>query len=312
MFPCRYTPAGEKCVSGTASVLEDPLAKSQHRLGILDVLEPFGFHRGCRGKLVRHQHLPKYDMEELKRSGWFELYQQYQGRAVFEKTDRLVSFIGAKGRWARFVGVYDILERLPASRGPMPRDCPHPEWKKTSSTFYRMRRDPAFADLEDRLFIDWGGSTRAWYQKLRNKPVMEIVPPGQVLPPFEDYLEFSLTHVELAAIFASPEAHREWKARLSAVAGIYLIVAGTSGAQYVGSAYGETGIWGRWRQYAKNGHGGNKLLRKLCETSKSYPARFNYSVLQVLPKTFTRAEVLGWEVRYKNKLGRKAVSLNMN
>ena len=44
---------------------------------------------------------------------------------------------------------------------------------------------------------------------------------------------------------------------------IYLISDVTTGKRYVGSAYGEGGIWSRWCEYASNGHGGNVELRKL-------------------------------------------------
>lgn len=285
---------------------------TETKLGILDVLKPLGFDPQCRAKLVRHQDSSKYDMGALIRHGWFETYQSFQRRPVFENADRIVSFVGAKGTWARFVGVYDIVETLPARQGQIPPGCPYQAWKKTSKKYYVMERDAAYADLEQRVIIDWGRSVRAWYQHLRNKRVMEVLAPGQVLPPFEDYLEFSLTHRELKAIFAAPEAHKEWRARLSAVAGVYLIVDSKTGAQYVGSASGEKGIWGRWKQYARTGHGGNVMLRELCKRDKSYPGTFSFSILQVLPKTFTRAEVLKWEVRYKGKLGRQAVSLNLN
>jgi len=288
------------------------VSDSRNGLGILDVLVSMGFDPSCRGKLVRHRHVARYDMEVLLREGWLELYQSYQRRPVFEKTDRLVSFIGTKGTWARFVGVYDVKDRLPARMGHMPSHCPYKEWKTGSTRYYKMKRDPSFADLEHRVVIDWGPSARSWHQRLSNKRIMEVLPPGQVLAPFEDYLGFSLSHRELIAVFEAPEAHKEWRARLSAVAGVYLIVAGTTGAQYVGSAHGEQGIWGRWQQYARTGHGGNKMLRDLCRRDPHYPDAFWYSVLQVLPKTFTRAEVLRWEARYKDKLGRRAVSLNMN
>ncbi|MEZ5716465.1 MAG: hypothetical protein R3D85_15735 [Paracoccaceae bacterium] len=44
------------------------------------------------------------------------------------------------------------------------------------------------------------------------------------------------------------------------MAGVYLIT-GADGAQYVGSAGGAGGIWTRWMDYARTGHGGNALLR---------------------------------------------------
>ena len=67
---------------------------------------------------------------------------------------------------------------------------------------------------------------------------------------------------------------------------------------------------GRWSAYAKDGHGGNKLLEDLIATDPAYPAAFSYSLLQILPKTFARSEVLEWEQQYKTKLGSQATGLN--
>lgn len=135
---------------------------------------------------------------------------------------------------------------------------------------------------------------------------------GRALAPFADYLDFTLTHSQLKELVVHAGAHRDWHSSLSAVSGIYLILASGSGHQYVGSAYGLAGIWGRWNQYAANGHGGNALLRKLVETEDAYPAAFRYSVLQVLPKSTTAAEVIRWETQYNSKLGSRATGLNSN
>jgi hypothetical protein len=132
------------------------------------------------------------------------------------------------------------------------------------------------------------------------------------LPPFDDYLEFSLSYAQLRDLFANEEAHREWQARLSAVAGLYLILAEGSGDLYVGSASGEGGIWARWREYARSGHGGNALLRDLIRFDSSYPERFRFSMLQILPKTMSRDEVPRREALYKTKLGTRAKGLNLN
>ena len=83
------------------------------------------------------------------------------------------------------------------------------------------------------------------------------------------------------------EAHRDWRTPLSAVAGVYLILDQRTGALYVGSAYGANGIWGRWRGYAKTGHGGNVKLRKLMKRDPTYTAQFRFSILQIFPNTMT-------------------------
>jgi hypothetical protein len=186
------------------------------------------------------------------------------------------------------------------------------EWGTAAKFFYDLERDQRFDDLRDRLVIDWGAGTRAWVQNLDNKPILEIKEPGRKLPPFDDYLEFSLTHSQLKDRFENEEAHRDWRIPLGSVAGIYLILAQGSGDLYVGSAYGESGIWGRWRNYADSGDGGNVRLRALIASNPAYPEQFRFSVLQILPKTMARDEVLKREILYKNKFGTRATGLNSN
>ena len=108
------------------------------------------------------------------------------------------------------------------------------------------------------------------------------MPPGRSLPEFNDYLDFSLTYAELQDLVAHPTAHRDWVSSLSAIAGVYLILAQPTGDLYIGSAYGTNGIWGRWTQYAANGHGGNEMLEKLTSESPEFPSAFRFSLLQVL------------------------------
>lgn len=277
-------------------------------LGVLDVLANFGFDRQSKAKLVRHQHRA-YDVASLIRDGWFDLYQSLQRQPRFHECDQIVSFIGDGGNRARFVGVYRVIRSHPASKHKLPSNCPFPEWGQESFFRYELQREDAFADLEHRLVIEWENA-RAWHQYLRNRLVVEILPAGRTLPPFEDYLDFTLTHRQLRSLVATETAHRDWKSSLTAVAGIYLILAPSTGDQYIGSASGLEGIWGRWKQYAANGHGGNIMLQKVIESGSSYPTAFLYSVLQVLPKSTARSEVIRWENQYKAKLGSRAKGLN--
>jgi len=278
----------------------------------MDILKLAGFHPELPWKLVRHQD-PRYPVEELIRRKWFELYQSYQRRPVFHSVKQIVSFYGMTGTRAGFYGVYRVVGHTPGNSGHIPDACPWAsEWNRNSKFFYLLRRDPRFDGLRERLVIDWGRATRSWVQRPANKRVLEIREPGRRLRPFEDYLEFSLSYSELCDLFADEEAHHDWKARLSAVGGIYLILAEKSGEMYVGSASGEEGFWGRWRQYANTGHGGNVLLRKIIERDSSYPRGFRYSVLQILPKTMALEEILRREKIYKTKLGSRAKGLNSN
>jgi len=282
-------------------------------LGIVDLLKLRGFDPHRPAKLVRHQ-TPRYDVHDLMRRGWLEYYQATQSRPVFDGCDRIVSFIGTGGTKARFIGVYRVngkRRKFDARQVPSPAGFPH-EYLKGVRYCYDLEREAGYEDLENRVVIEWGKGARSWVQRLSNKEVVELLPKGQLRPPFHDYLEFSLTYSELVELYDNEDANKEWRARLAAVGGIYLILATKSGAQYVGSAHGTEGIWGRWAAYARDGHGGNKLLKDLIARDSAYPAAFSYSILQILPKTFAKSEVLEWEQRYKEKLGSRATGLNVN
>ncbi len=242
------------------------------------------------------------------RRGWLDFYQATQRRPVFDRCERIVSFIGTGGTKARLIGVYRVVGKRDGRQVPPPAGFP-PDLG-TYRYFYDLEREAGYEDLENRVVIEWGKGALAWVQWLSNKEVVEVLPRGQLRPPFRDYLEFTLTHAELKGLYDHEDANREWRARLAAVAGIYLVLATNSGAQYVGSAHGTEGIWGRWAAYARDGHGGNKLLKELIDNDSAYPAAFSYSILQILPKSFARSEVLAWEQRYKGKLGSRAFGLN--
>ena len=199
-------------------------------IGLVDILKLAGFDPTHPTKLVRHpaSTVRSLGLQEQER---FEIYQAYQREPRFDDVEQIVAFRGSSGTRAIFDGVYTVHGRRPASDGPASQSG-------TAQWFYDLRRDPRFDHLQHRLVIDWGDAARAWLQRLDNKPVWEILAPGRTLEPFADYLEFSLAYDELKALFANEDAHRDWKSPLSAVAGVYLVLAQTLGDQYVGSASG--------------------------------------------------------------------------
>ena len=169
-------------------------------------------------------------------------------------------------------------------------------------------------DLIERLVIDWGNPAINWCKNLYNKSekeVVEIRPKGYV-ENFPGYDAVFLSFIELEKIIRNPDANRIWHTMLSAVAGIYLIVDRKNGLQYLGSAYGKKGIWGRWKNYVADKHGGNiKLKENIAINSKCYE-NYTFSILRTLPKTLTKNEVIAYENQYKEILGTRAFGLNGN
>jgi len=281
-------------------------------MNIAELLALRGLDIHAKIKLVRHQEA-RYDIVELYRAGHLETYQSYQAKPVFDKCSFVVSFMGLERARAQFIGVYSVNGSKPAEEVTLPPDFPYPNMLSGGSLFYDLHALEGFDDLKDRVIIDWGNSTRTWHQWLdeNEKDVIEILPKGYVKD-FPGYLDFVVTFDELVAISRNPVANREWYRMLSAAAGIYLIVDSATGMQYVGSAYGQNGIWGRWAQYAQSGHGGNAKLKALLATDAHYARYFRFTILHTLPDTMTKGEVIAWEIKYKSKLGTKAFGLNSN
>ena len=101
-----------------------------------------------------------------------------------------------------------------------------------------------------------------------------------------------------------------WKTALENQKGVYLITDTKSGKMYVGSAYGTNMLHGRWSQYLKNGHGGNKDLKNLeFDYIKNY---FRYSILDIYKSTIEDKVIIKRETWWKNTLLSKEFGYNKN
>jgi|GEM_PF-238871 hypothetical protein len=293
--------------------LAAPIFYSKDMIGILGLLKERGLNLEGKIKFVRHQDQKRFDVNALMRANQLQIYQAYQSKPIFKNCSYIVVFIGQENSKAIFFGVYEVLRERPASEVPLSRKFIYFESYSAllgqSSKFYDLQEIEGFDDLKNRVVIDWGKGALAWHQWAKEFEVTEILPQGYVRE-FPGFLDFVIRYDELTTIINAPEANREWHIMLSSVAGIYLILDTRNGMQYVGSAYGKNGILGRWKDYAKNGHGGNKLLKKLLDKDPDASKYFQYTILATLPKTLTNAEVISYENQYKAKLGTRAFGLN--
>lgn len=78
---------------------------------------------------------------------------------------------------------------------------------------------------------------------------------------FPGYENINIDFPELEIVFKFQK--NDWKAALENVKGVYVIVDKSNGRKYVGSAYGDFGIWSRWAVYIGTGHGFNDELTKI-------------------------------------------------
>lgn len=282
---------------------------------LTELIKMRGFDFGTKVKLVRHQD-PRYDIPMLYRKGFLGFYQSVQSKNVFGNCEYIMSFIGDEGTKATYIGTYKkrLSKMLDISK--VPEDYPYKleEDFNENLFYYEFEKIDLLSDLIDRLVIEWGKSTRSWYQWLsedKDKSIVEILPEGYTRD-FPGFDELLLSYNELEKIVKNKDANRIWHTMLGSVAGVYLIVDTTTGAQYVGSAYGEEGILGRWKTYVGNKHGGNKILIDLLNEFPSRYLDFQFTILQTLPRSMNKDLVIRKEQVYKTKLGTRAYGLNGN
>lgn len=188
-----------------------------------------------------------------------------------------------------------------------------PEFQRLIADAKRKKFEAVVVYMKDRLVIDWGKGTINWCQNgTTEKELLEIRPAVSEIS-FTSYDKVLLSFETLHKIVYNKAAYKEWEEKLSAVAGVYLITDTKTGKHYVGSASGEQGgLWGRWSEYARTKHGGNKRLKELITADADYCNNFQYSILEVFPIKRDKHEVLEYEQLYKKKLWSIQFGLNDN
>jgi len=95
-----------------------------------------------------------------------------------------------------------------------------------------------------------------------------------------------------------------WYVPLRNIKGVYLITDRSNGCRYIGSAYGHAGIWSRWNEYIKNGHGNNDKLIKLLKKDGVKYARENFifTLLEYRSMKTDDAEIIARESYWKEVL----------
>lgn len=263
---------------------------------IQELLYNRGLDRAATIKLVRHKDRRRdlYSLYRTEREQFLD-YQNTQVKPVFRDCDYIVSFIGESGMTARFVGVFKIQSEATNGAG----------YK------YTMQELDGYEDLKERIIIRWSNAI-SWHQWIVNEMEVLEIAPGLNYKRFTDYFDLILDFKELQEIVEYQ--YSDWKQVLSAIKGVYLITDRKTGKLYIGSAYGDDGIWGRWSEYvATGGNGGNKSLVELTNSDNDYAAKyFQFSILMLLPKTVTQDEAVSKEQLFKRKLGTNSFGLNNN
>lgn len=234
-------------------------------------------------------------------AGTFELGQSQQSQENF-RCDNIVTLINLSNsqKWL-FVGAYHVGKVRPAT-----------QW---NGFIYELPRIKGLDHLDGRAIIDFPKAFRQSYLLGTNYRdflvVSSIREEKMSIPDFPGFNGVRLSFETLCSIIRQDSP--SWRAALANVAGVYVIVDRKTGMQYVGSAYGDIGLWQRWKAYAKTGHGGNRELRNLLRNNRdAYANNFQFSLIEVCELNASPDVITARERHWKEVLMTREFGLNSN
>jgi hypothetical protein len=147
---------------------------------------------------------------------------------------------------------------------------------------------------------------------LPDMTVASILEEPFVGDPFPGHDRINHTLAELQVIVR--QARPDWRIALEHMKGVYVIHDQVTGARYVGSAYGDTGIWQRWSSYAVTLHGGNVGLQAvLAEKGEDYfRHNMRYALLEFWSMRTDDQHVIDRETYWKDVLLSRAPGTGHN
>ncbi len=266
---------------------------------VIRAVDPLVRPEGCKVHLACHNgHENPLDVYF---AGKFDGWQARQNGRNFKRPYVIALIeLSEANRWL-FVGIHEV------------HSCVQDQSR--SPYLYSTSRHEAFESLSGRAVIEFVRPGRQsyllaerWVESMR---VAAILPESMQFQDFPGYLNTTLTKQQLDTIVRLQVA--SWRSALASVSGVYVITDRRTGKLYVGSAYGEGGIWGRWSAYSATGHGHNHELRQLLSQHGSdYAENFQFGILESIDVRATEAEVIARESYWKVLLLTRMHGLNKN
>lgn len=166
-----------------------------------------------------------------------------------------------------FAGIYDVTKKSNFS-------------EIQDNVGYDLTVVPEYQNLYGRLVVEYKNYTQQLKRNAENVlddiKVVEILKKPYNGVEFEGYNNINLSFQELEVIIKNNVD--EWKRKLENVTGIYMLMDRSNGKKYIGSAYGQEGIWHRWTSYIYSQNGGNKELLQL--DNDYIKDNFNFTLLE--------------------------------
>ncbi len=203
----------------------------------------------------------------IDRYNWVYWQEYFPGRNEFSRDFifSLMNFYSEKDIWL-FGGIFRVLAR-------------HEDRYKVELTDHgeafigRLKIRSSFRGRSTRVNFE------NHYDDFEVSEILRDPYSGRTFPGYES---IDLPFTELSTLVQNDRP--DWKSALENVKGVYLITDTSTGKRYVGKASGGQGIWARWGEYTRSGHGGNKELQELVGDKLDYAREnFKFTLLEYRP-----------------------------
>ena len=227
-------------------------------------------------------------------------------------------FIEVRPHLWLFVGAYNIIRK----DSEILRD----HFRNWDVVYAKAERLTEFDKYINRIIINYSLPSRSFFYV--DKRIINSVPVSEILS--EDYFEKSkdfpgYENISLSYQELKQHLHSSiWYEHLTAVYGVYLITDIKTGKMYVGSAYGNNGVYGRWSVYLSDGydktelegnHYPNKKLREVVNKNgiRYIQKNFRYTLLEIFSKNeLGKQKALNREIYWKDVLQTRMFGYNIN
>lgn len=190
---------------------------------------------------------------------WRNVKDEFSRKYIFS----LIDFYPENNIWL-FGGIYEVVKRNNTS----------------NSHSYEIKELTEYSDYVGRLkvYLKKPSRGRAFYleQHLDNMKVSEILKKPYSDDIFPGYENINHDFDKLIPIFKNE--NNDWKTALTNIKGVYAITDKSNRKNYIGSAYGSSGIWSRWSCYIGTGHGWNDNLTRLIKKKGYKYANDNFKL----------------------------------
>ena len=188
---------------------------------------------------------------------WREKRDDFARQYIFS----LIDFYTETDMWL-FGGIYEVLERKNINQ----------------SYSYEIKELTEYSAYVGRLKVKLKkpprGRAFCLEHHFEKMMVSEILKQPYSGDNFVGYEKIHHSFEILSLIFKNEKL--DWKSALENIKGVYAIIDQSNGKAYIGSAYGDLGIWARWSCYIGTGHGYNDELTSLIQKEGFEYAKKNF------------------------------------